>query len=76
MARQYNQSPAAVERIRLAQNAALVPVNTPEPIAAPATTANDWKAELRELKATFDEGLLPEDLYKAEVVNVMANRHN
>ena len=73
MARQYNQSKAAVERIRVAQNAAMGPVNTPEPIAAPAT---DWKAELRELKATFDEGLLPEDLYKAEVATVMANRHN
>ena len=49
------------------------PVSVPEAIAAPAT---HWKAELRELKATFDEGLLPEDLYKAEVATVMANRHN
>ena len=73
MARQYNQSKAAVERIRVAQNAAMGPVSVPEAIAVPAT---HWKAELRELKATFDEGLLPEDLYRAEVATVMANRHN
>jgi len=69
MVRQYNQSKAAVERIRLAQNAALS-------VTAEPTATSDWKAELKELKAIFDEGLLPEDLYKKEVTDVLAKRRN
>lgn len=74
MSRRYNQSKQAAERVRKAQNEALgfgggeaVPV-------APVASVRDWKAELRDLKETFEAGLLPEDLYRAEVQKVMAGR--
>lgn len=40
---------------------------TPVQSSAPAASKGDWKAELMELKEAFDSGLLPEDVYKAEV---------
>jgi hypothetical protein len=66
MARQYNQSKAAVDRIRTAQNAAM----QTEPAAS-----SDWKSALKELKALFDDGLLPEDLYRTEVATVLSKRN-
>jgi integrase len=46
-----------------------------QPAASQAQPAAfDWKAELRDLKDAFDAGLLPEDLYKAEVAAVMHRR--
>lgn len=69
MIRQYNQSQAAVKRIRDAQNAAM---RGTQPTTEPKTS--NWKAELKELKAALDEGLLPEDVYKEQVKRVMDNR--
>jgi integrase len=37
-------------------------------------TAFDWKGELRDLKEAFDAGLMPEDLYRAEVAAVLRRR--
>jgi hypothetical protein len=60
------------------------PFTEPRAVAADPSTsypqktasekAFDWKAELRDLKETFDAGLLPEDLYKSEVAGVMRRR--
>lgn len=73
--RKYNQSQEAAERVREKQNAMLagVTVEEPKPIA-PVASVSDWKASLKELKETFDQGLIPEDLYRAEVSKVMASR--
>jgi hypothetical protein len=44
------------------------------PPSAPATPNGDWMAELKELKSLYDAGLLPEEIYNAEVVKVMDGR--
>jgi hypothetical protein len=53
--------------------------SAPAPQAGPTVSigpekAFDWKGELRELKETFDAGLLPENVYNAEVAAVMRKR--
>jgi integrase len=47
---------------------------TPPVPVAPPPSVSDWKTELKELKDLKDAGLLPDDLYRAEVSKVMANR--
>ena len=72
--RKYNQSKAAADRVRIAQNKILrLEGREPAP-AAPSGANGRWKAELKELKETFESGLLPEDLYRAAVQRVMASR--
>jgi len=36
--------------------------------------ATDWMTALKELKSAFDAGLLPDEIYKAEVMRVMSSR--
>jgi integrase len=73
----YNQtSIAGARRIREAfrPKATTGPVTTsPEPPKA-QQTAFDWKTELAQLKEAFDAGLLPDDLYRAEIASVMQRR--
>jgi integrase len=61
MSIRYNQSLAGVDRVRDAQN-------------GKASAPRNWQAELKDLKAAFDDRLLPEDLYRAEVSRVMSQR--
>jgi integrase len=74
MNRRYNQSKAAANRIRIAQNK-LLGFGAKEALpTAPTSPVRDWKAALLELKELHENGLLPEDVYKVEVSKVMANR--
>lgn len=78
MVRRYDQTDAA-ELVRQVQNEKLAAKSgegkAPLPVAeAPVASGSDWKAELRDLKDMLDAGLLPEDIYRAEVAKVMASR--
>jgi integrase len=67
----------AKERVRQALNDYNAGSTLTTPVAVPVlpvVSVSDWKADLRELKAAFEEGLLPQDLYNAEVAKVMVNR--
>lgn len=83
MARRYNQSKAAVERVRKAQNAKLLEQaqqlqarQLPQASNPPAVhSPSVLKEELRQLKALYDEGLIPVDIYKAEIGKLMASHH-
>jgi len=74
MSRRYNQSKKAAESVRIAQNAALGKEASAPAAVAPSPSNGDWKASLKDLKETFEAGLLPEDLYRAEVSKVLESR--
>jgi len=46
---------------------------TPAPVA-PAASVRDWKADLRELKAMLDDGILTAEEFAAEKARVLAER--
>jgi hypothetical protein len=71
----YKNSHAHVNRIRAAfsKKKGTQTDSAPEPIA-PVTPVLDRKAALAELKELNDAGLLPENIYHAEIAKVMASR--
>lgn len=67
----YDKSEAHVKRISVASRSQ----KTYAPVAvAPALAVRDLKAQLKELKDLFEDGLLPEELYRAEVAKALSNR--
>ncbi len=70
MSRRYNQSKESAKLMQAAVNGTAT-VPTP---SVPVKVVVGWKAELKELKEAFEDGLLPEDLYKIEAAKVMAAR--
>lgn len=81
MTRQYSQSKQAAINVVEVQNEAIsrsksrgasLPT-TPAPVA-PTTPVSDLKGKLAELKGLFDDGLLPEDIYKAQVTAALTGR--
>lgn len=59
------------DAINLKLGSQTIPASQPSALVVPN---GDWLAELKELKSLFDAGLLPEDIYNAEVEKVMDAR--
>jgi len=67
---QYDQSTkGSMERVKTVQNALLG-----KTVKVEGSGSKDVKAALAELKELLDGGLLPKDIYKAEVAKVMTSR--
>lgn len=81
MSRRYDQSAISAGVVTEAQNKALgiaTAVNAEDvpftPPIAPAVSKSDWKAELTELKAMLDDGILTAEEFAAEKARIMGSR--
>jgi integrase len=74
MIRAYNQSTDAVERVRVAQNAAIGQSRSAAAPVVARVAVVDWKTELKELKGMMDDGILTADEFGAEKARVLASR--
>ena len=71
----YNQDDTAhVRAIQAAMRTKTAPKVTEPTATAPAASQGDWKAELKELKAMMDDGILTDEEFATEKARVLANR--
>lgn len=73
MSRRYNQSKAASERVRIAQNK-MPGVGITQADSISPGSSSDWMSELTQLKALLDGGILSQEEFGVEKARVMANR--